>query len=347
MSWFDKKKNNDPVPKGVKLIGDAGEWQELAIDRLTAEILRQDLEFIRSFYQKLSVLLNEKLSLLDAVSRGQQTLDVLINKFGKTQDQMLSANLGVLTEIKNSNAEQNANHAQTINTLLGVIESLNTMIESQNRMLAGAGNHRAGGVPAPAQIKLIELAEKSEIETRIVSGESNRNEESGAAPPVETVKQNAARDGSENLRADDEFAPENKTSNTQIDTEEFSRRLLDDIRQKVLSAFGKDAAHEVRNADHIPGFQCHGIWFLALPPKSDGKYDSTVLQDSAFKKIKLCLSKNKEEKIIAVYHGEIGEKKLAGARKMALDYKIQLTHFFEINKVLARVITIKTETPAK
>jgi len=189
-------------------------------------------------------------------------------------------------------------------------------------------------------IKPVELAERPRIAAKGQKDHGKSSDKAKLRGRVEADEQIAAASGQNNLPADES---ENKTLGIIVDPEQFSRRLLADIRQNVENIFGKDASFDERSAGEIPGFQSGKIWLLALPPGIDGKYDSSVLQDSAFKKIKACLSKHKEETVIAVYRGEISEKKLSGAKKVADDLKIVLTNFSDISKELGKAHTPQVE----
>src|SRR5688500_4923588 len=122
---FGRGNKNEPVPANVQLTGKGQESQEIKLSKLTEEILKEDIGFIRDFYKRLTEVLNEKLSLLDGISKNQQHIDSLLNKFGMSQDRLIDANVFVLAELKKFVADQGSNNARVINTLVNVIDSLN------------------------------------------------------------------------------------------------------------------------------------------------------------------------------------------------------------------------------
>lgn len=323
------KKTNEPVPKGMKLIGEQPE-QEIKLDRLTAEILKEDLGFIRMFYEKLAELLNVKLSLLDGVSDHQEEIHRLINTLGKTQETLTSANVNVLAEIRQFRTAHEAK-------LENIIASQNQIIEALRPFITGLTN---GCITAPVEnVKSIESAVPSSVPAQTTTplseislSEQNKFEEE------QNVRESQA---SEEVDSSDEKEFEH-TSVSQIDPQIFSRNLLEEIIITLTNDIRNGLPLDTRNAEHIPGV-CYGnVWILALPPKPDGSYDSSVLQDTAFKFIRNHSGKNKNEKILAVISGRIGGKKLAKAQNAANDFKITLvSQLSDLKKELAYANSIE------
>lgn len=323
------KKDNEPVPKGMKLIGDAPE-QEIKLDRLTTEILKEDLGFIRMFYQKLTELLNEKLSLLDGVSEHQQEIHTLINTLGKTQELMTRANVNVLSEIRQFRTAHDA-HVEN------VIATLNQVIEVQRQTIAGLVN---GSLTAPLElIAPIENADSSSVPAQPVAQASENS--SSVQPQLYEIKNENDLPPTDEVNPATEKDSENSSA-SQIDPQIFSRNLLEEIKIQLTDAVRNGLPLDARNAEHIPGV-CYGnVWILALPPKPDGSYDSSVLQDTAFKFIRNHSGKNKDEKILAVISGRIGEKKLAKSQNAANDFKITLvSQLSDLKKELAYANSIE------
>lgn len=328
---FGIGKGNKNEPENVRLNGNGRESQEIKLSKLTEEILKEDIGFIRMFYQRLTEVLNEKLSLLDGISKSQQDIDALLNKFGMSQDQMVEANVSVLAELKKFVADQGSSNAQVIGTLVDVVESLNRVIESQRQIITALGNPSAE--LQELKIEPVRLVEQKQ------ATEADEGSVSSAAPTAASVEE----PDEVFLSADPDDKSENESAENQTDQTTdpmtFAAQVLDGVRNNIFSIFGNDSAIESKPADNIPGIQFKDFWILALPPKTDGSYDSSVMQDTAFKKIRALMAKNKKDTVIAVYKGEISEKKLIGAKRVAGDFKIVLTNFSDINRELARAAT--------
>lgn len=333
------KDKNEPIPEKVQLTGKGQDSQEIKLSKLTEEVLKEDIGFIRMFYEKLTEVLNEKLSLLDGISKSQQHLDEVLNKFGLSQDRLVTANVNVLSEIRKFAADQGANNAQVINTLVKAIDSLNLIIESQNQIIARLGNPSAE--LSENKIEKVELAEpEPEQIVPAVQKTTSEIESSDLTSPNEVFL-------SDDRTAETPTNSGDGQTGQPTDSTQFAEQLLEDIKNRIFSVVDPDAKIQSRFAENIPGIQFNEIWILALPPKTDGKYDSSVMQDTAFKKIKTLLPKNKKETVVAVYRGEISEKKLIGANRVADDFKIILTNFSEINKVLARATVVETRAESQ
>lgn len=325
---------NEPVPKGVQLTGGGQESQEIKLSKLTEEILKEDIGFIRKFNQRLTEILNEKLSLLDGIGKSQQHIDAVLNKFGLSQDQLIEANVNVLTELKKFVADQGSANSQVINSLVNVIESLNQVVESQKQIIAAIGNPSVELKEIKIQTAVLAQPSQTIEAARTDSDTDAASDESLSDEPNEDFL-SAERDDKNESDAGD------SQTEQQTDPVQFAAQLLEDVRDDIFSIFGNETEIQTRPADDIPGIQFNEFWILALPPKTDGKYDSSVMQDTAFKKIKTLLPKNQKETVIAVYKGEISEKKLIGAKRVANDFKIVLTNFSDISRELAR--SAKTE----
>lgn len=338
------KKNSEPIPKGVQLISQVKDAREIKLDELTAEILKEDIGFIRDFYQKLVEKLNDNLNTVAAIDRNQTHLQTLMCSLGRANDALVSV-------IKTALSWQQASLTQ-------IIDSQAKVIESQNQIIAGMQN--------PAMVKPEPLVGVFTVNNDSSADESARLAMSNNASnqftaegksPSENVLQSFAEkleedappaDAEETRRRDNtkkisENEVEQRVIGGTVDPESLGKKLLDDIILKVQKIGGQDLPISVRDAEHLPGVQAGNIWFVALPPKTDGSYDNTVLQDGPLKKIRALMKKSSKETVVAVYNGVIHPKRLGKAQNAAKELKIKLISFSDISVELGRAESMEEE----
>lgn len=335
------KTSQDPVPKGVKL-GDYGsDPREIKIDALTAEILKQDINFIRDFYIKLVEKISENLDTVTAIGKQQERLDQLICKFGKTNDEMIN-------KLSAAATLQEYNQLQIIKALGKIIDSQNQIIANQNGQNGSTIHSVNNSSPSSGEtnsnfinpispdtdVQAVSFEQPDNFSAdNLNQSEDCRSADAEISHPVKTNHENLT----------DKNGDEQPSDNEEFDPQSFAAKLLKDITYKITAISGPDLTFERRDAEHLPGIQAGQVWYIALPPKMDGTYDSTVLQEHPFKIIRNLMRKKADETVVAVYSGYIDSKKLIGAQNSAKEYKIKLVSFADINVELSETSLVKKQ----
>ena len=338
---FGKNKDNDsPLPKGMNLVPPSGQAGELLIDKLTQAAIREDLNVIR--YKMIEF---EKMAEhLQQITTGQAKVVQVVKELTKSQNQMI----GLLRDWQEmrENSTQTSEAEEVIDDLkLRRIEDL--LVKLTDRISSELANGADKSSETGNQEKLV-------VEKRGSDGGNqnylrNADELQNAANdetahPVQEWFEPLIEETANRSAPDDKhiLIERNRNVARREDNEPALAVPMEDkhslkICSKIISLLEglikADSRKFVRrDAEHLAGITSADCWIVALPGKSDGSYDASVLQNTAYGI--LADHRKSSETVIAVYDGAIKPKTLQGAKVVAEERKITLASLTDLEDVL-------------